>query len=310
MKDLLDLFTSREIIVVYITTIVACVLYFIISSLDKSFSKRKQKQNTRELKKLVEEVKEAEIVDSKAIEEVQDMDDMVYVEPVISKDKALINLEDLLNKEEPAKKKEEPILEPKVEPVMTEIKEDIKYTDITPNKSEAQLELQKLTEELEQAQTEENIDLTAYEEEQERDAIISIDELMEKTKKLYDADELSKYEDQGDEPISLKDLGLEEKDFTEEPVITNVIVDEPAKQEQMVIDNSNNLKVPSSNNKAYSNANNYKSSPIISPIYGIEKETTEDIELENTANYEKLDQEIKKTNEFLVTMKELQKNLE
>ena len=32
-------------------------------------------------------------------------------------------------------------------------------------------------------------------------------------------------------------------------------------------------------------------------------------ELENTANYDKLDQEIKKTNEFLMTLKELQQKL-
>ena len=34
------------------------------------------------------------------------------------------------------------------------------------------------------------------------------------------------------------------------------------------------------------------------------------IELENTANYEKLDEEIRKTNEFLSKLRELQKNLD
>ena len=34
------------------------------------------------------------------------------------------------------------------------------------------------------------------------------------------------------------------------------------------------------------------------------------MELENTANYEKLDEEIKKTNEFLKVLKELQKKLD
>ena len=55
----------------------------------------------------------------------------------------------------------------------------------------------------------------------------------------------------------------------------------------------------------------FKSSPIISPIYGIEKEVSDnDMELENTADYEKLDQEIKKTNEFLMTLRELQSKLD
>ena len=58
----------------------------------------------------------------------------------------------------------------------------------------------------------------------------------------------------------------------------------------------------------------FKSSPIISPIYGIEKKDTNmsptEIELENTANYDKLDEEIKKTNEVLMTLRELQKKLD
>ena len=55
----------------------------------------------------------------------------------------------------------------------------------------------------------------------------------------------------------------------------------------------------------------FKNSPFISPVYGIEKtEAVNDLELENTANYEKLDAEIKKTNEFLMTLKELQSKLD
>ena len=63
----------------------------------------------------------------------------------------------------------------------------------------------------------------------------------------------------------------------------------------------------------YSEHKKFKSSPVISPVYGIEHPTStnaNDIELENTANYEKLDEEIRKTNEFLMTLKELQKKLD
>ena len=42
----------------------------------------------------------------------------------------------------------------------------------------------------------------------------------------------------------------------------------------------------------------------------MEATTASDIELENTANFEKLDEEIRKTNEFLMTLKELQKKLD
>ena len=54
----------------------------------------------------------------------------------------------------------------------------------------------------------------------------------------------------------------------------------------------------------------FKSSPFISPVYGIENNDVNSLALENTANYEKLDQEIKKTNEFLMTLRELQKKLD
>ena len=67
----------------------------------------------------------------------------------------------------------------------------------------------------------------------------------------------------------------------------------------------------------------FKSSPIISPVYGIERKQFEEAEkinppqinsnelaLENTANYEKFDAEIRKTNEFIAALKELQKKLD
>ena len=63
----------------------------------------------------------------------------------------------------------------------------------------------------------------------------------------------------------------------------------------------------------YQEHKKFKSSPVISPVYGIERPSDvshNDIELENTANFEKLDEEIRKTNEFLMTLKELQKNLD
>lgn len=61
---------------------------------------------------------------------------------------------------------------------------EITYTAIEPNPEQAQEELRKLTEELEKAEEEtRNIDLTSYEEAQERDAIISLDELLKNLKK-------------------------------------------------------------------------------------------------------------------------------
>ena len=54
----------------------------------------------------------------------------------------------------------------------------------------------------------------------------------------------------------------------------------------------------------------FNSSPYLSPINGVEGENLADIQLENTANLEKLDKEIRKTNQFLNILNELKKNLE
>ena len=359
MNDLINLLTSKEIIIVYIVAGVACFLYFIIYLIDKSYYKRKQKQNTRELNKLVEDINiELQKEEPSNLETVETIEPVTYIEPVLVEkpvtiepvvpekvDPVVIKIEQEPEKvvtvdevkevekiEDVSQKaneinniedtKEEPavVLETLEEP---EQKEKITYTAIEPNKEEAQEELRRLTEELEKAEEEtKNIDLTSYEEAQERDAIISLDELIKKSKEMYESNELTQYEDEGNEPISLADLekkfkeanevvnAIETEETYEEPVLIENI-EEPVKEEQLVIDDFINVKVEEPKRPVYQENVKYKPSPIISPIYGIEKEPSKtDIELENTANYEKLDEEIKKTNEFLMTLRELQKHLD
>ena len=356
MNDLINLLTSKEIIIVYIVAGVACFLYFIIYLIDKSYYKRKQKQNTRELNKLVEDINiELQKEEPSNLEAVETIEPVTYVEPVLVEEPVTIEpivpekvepvavdevkevekIEDVSQKTNEINNivenndveiieatKEEPVvvLETLEEP---EQKEEITYTAIEPNKEEAQEELRRLTEELEKAEEEtKNIDLTSYEEAQERDAIISLDELIKKSKEMYESNELTQYEDEGNEPISLADL---EKKFKEANEVVNAIetektyeepvlienIEESVKEEQLVIDDFINVKVEEPKRPVYQENVKYKPSPIISPIYGIEKEPSKtDIELENTANYEKLDEEIKKTNEFLMTLRELQKHLD
>lgn len=359
MNDLINLLTSKEIIIVYIVAGVACFLYFIIYLIDKSYYKRKQKQNTRELNKLVEDINvELQKEEPSNLETVETIEPVTYIEPVLVEkpvtiepvvpekvDPVVIKIEQEPEKvvtvdevkevekiEDVSQKaneinniedtKEEPavVLETLEEP---EQKEEITYTAIEPNKEEAQEELRRLTEELEKAEEEtKNIDLTSYEEAQERDAIISLDELIKKSKEMYESNELTQYKDEGNEPISLADLekkfkeanevvnAIEPEETYEEPVLIENI-EESVKEEQLVIDDFINVKVEEPKRPVYQENVKYKPSPIISPIYGIEKEPSKtDIELENTANYEKLDEEIKKTNEFLMTLRELQKHLD
>lgn len=436
MSNIINLLTSQEMIVVYIVTGIACFIYFVIFMIDRSYYKRKRRQNTKELNQLVEDInielaKENDMTNTDSLLNIENTynepvlepisnNDFVYVEPInrvvekkeevkavpVVENKA-INVDTMIeeititpapavmeevilndNKKEDltAESLDEPeivevieettpvepvTIEPievpvietkqvKVEPeeckeemientisveenptvttitaeeevleVQPEVIEPVKeteeltYTSIEPTKQEAQAELRRLTEELEAASSsqEEKITLTSFEEEQERDAIISLEELIKRSKEMYESNEISQYDDENI-PISLSDLErqiqetLQETEILDtptEPVLIETPTIEPIKeeQEQLVLEDLNTVEI---NEKPISNAYKtevFKISPVISPIYGIEKtRNSNDMELENTANYEKLDAEIKKTNEFLATIKDLQKNLE
>ncbi len=391
MNSIIEFLTSQEIIMVYIVATIGCVLATIIYLIDKSYYKRKRKQNTKELNRLVENIdiekqEEKEVI-VKTIEN-NNCEEPVMVETVVEPPVArkVLDIEEKI--EDPLKEAiqpqeikeettinnviEEQIVEPVIEeqeiitetvvesvveeepiiiettiekPIVEEVEntsnpttleelieeleieenniaeakeEALIYTTIEPNKTEAQETLRKLTEELEKAMEEkpENIDLTSFEEEQERDAIISLEELIKRSKEMYETNELYQYEDEGNEPISLADLERKIKEATlEEEIVSEPIIEtieeptiEPI-QEQLAFDYDSIELKPEPEKPVYQNS--FKSSPIISPIFGLpQKVTDNDMELENTANYEKLDQEIKKTNEFLMTLRELQKNLE
>ena len=198
--------------------------------------------------------------------------------------------------------------------------EELEYEEEM-NQTKAQEEIEKLAQELVNANaTVENIDLTNFEEEQEKNAIISLDEFLKLGDSLYEENEVTQYQDEGNEPISIEDL---EKRKQESLMEQSPKQEEKEEQVNPVIPQQNNIQ--QNNNivklddfysiKKPANQRNkgtkFKSSPIISPVYGIEKkETNETMELENTADYEKLDEEIRKTNEFLSTLRELQEKLE
>ena len=352
MNELIEFLTSQEIIVVYIVAAIACALCFVIYLIDKNYYKRKQRHNTRELNKLVEQVNEVleeeypaedaiEIYNTPVLETIDLTNENIEV-PTIEQTPSNDAVEKMPENENIETLEIEELEEEKVENIVLEQIEELpvmelSYTDIEPNREQAQEELLRLTQELEKAEQEaRNIELTAYEEEQEENAIISLEELVRKSKEMYASNEITQYEDEGNEPISLEDLerrmnkvkeevaAIEEEmplpviieNIQEEPVITEIITDDPIiHQEQMKLDDFNTIKIDEPKiepvKPAYQSVTKFKSSPIISPIYGIERrEVSDSLELENTANYEKLDEEIKKTNEFLMTLRELQKNLD
>lgn len=325
--DLIEFLTSKEIIIVYIVALVACLLCFIIYIVEKNNVKARQRFNTKELNKLVEQVNDGVEVETikeeepvlEFVREIEDAKEDLIYEEVNEEPQVNINVE----------VKEDKVDTEVLEPVSTIEEADLEYTTIEPDMETARIELQKITEELKEQEEkieeikEDNIKLTSYEEEQEENAIISLEELVKKSKDMYEANEVTQYADEGNEPISISELemrvGKEASPVTEPFAIKNVVNEKEVLEELMeetkeeikeemkkvVLDDFNTIKTKDVEVKRF------KSSPIISPIFGIEKPSTvSEMELENTADYEKLDQEIKKTNEFLMTLKELQSKLD
>lgn len=350
MNDLIEFLTSKEIIVVYIVAAIACLLCFVIYLIDKNYDKRKRKNNTKELNRLVEEVNielgnnpetsvkvpmteykeptiaaiEPVVIPPVAEPEIPVIKETVTIQSPMESAKEVVlpvMIESITEEKIPTSSVEEMILS-----TMPTIKEEpeieLIYTEVEPNQTEAQQELLRLTQELEKAEAEtKNIELTSFEETQEREAIISLEELMKKSKEMVASNEVSQYSDEGDEPISLADLEQKMKEaavlIQEEPtrMESNPIgLEIEPIQEKMILDDFNNIQIENTETtqEEYQEHRKFQRSPVISPIYGIEKKeiAATEIELENTANYEKLDEEIKKTNEFLMTLRELQKNLD
>jgi hypothetical protein len=309
MNELIEFLTSEEVILVYFIAGLALFICFIVYIVEKNNDRLRKRHNTKELNKLVEQIKE--IVPEEKKDVIEDE------KPILMPITDAASIDEMLEKTENIKNVEDNIsyasynIEPKLHENTID---EIQYTSIEPDMETAKLELKKLEEQLileeknkkeeivePVIENEKNIELTAYEKGQEAEAIISLDELLSKGKELYDANEVTQYEDEGNEPISIQDL---EKRMDKNKVET-ISLDKEEKVDEIKqeIKNVGDIRIEPK----------FKSSPIISPIYGIEKinnDNINDLALENTANYDKLDQEIKKTNEFLMTLKELQNKLE
>ena len=138
-----------------------------------------------------------------------------------------------------------------------------------------------------------------FEDEQESSAIISVEELQKRASELHDSEEVMRHEDEGNEPISLEEL---EALYKKAEVVE--VRKEPVKEVKMPTE----FKLDNSFNQ-----NHFTSSPIISPVYGIDDtprdNSLDNINLEQTANLDKLNEELKKVNEFLAVLKDLRSKL-
>lgn len=392
MRDLVEFLTSQEIMIVYAIAFGLCVFCVVSYIVKINSSKYRMKNNTRELNKLVGEIKEQtteeeisylddkedsfqgpvlenvttnndlkmdegssviELLESTAeiqgtvseqsksskVEEIEELEPII-IEPIVSLENNITtsdtNKVEVNNENEIESNSNESEVEFVSQESQEKQEEVLQYTSVEPSPEDARRELDRLKEELtlQQAQEDEmeNIALNNYEEEQEANAIISLEELVQKSKDMYEANELTQYADEGNEPISLQDLErkldkkaseLEDTFIIENAVNGDELLESEEENNEAVIVNSEAINTNTVNTAntvsvrempEISSERIFKSSPIISPIYGIEKKDTNmsptEIELENTANYDKLDEEIKKTNEFLMTLRELQKKLD
>lgn len=244
----------------------------------------------------------------------------IEVEPVVvSVKENPVNINDSIMLNNQFEEKVEVVEPTVITPVESPKNEEevIKYKDEVYTESEAKAELERITEELKKLENEdkeENIELTKFETEQEENAIISLDELIAKGKTITEQNEVREYQDDGNEPISIQEL--EERYRKEKEQVEVLEVEEPKEEKpKLSIDDFLSAKEKVTPLKeAYSEKKStYHPSPIISPIYGIEEEPVRKnttLELENTTNLQKFDEEIRKTNEFLSKLKELQQKLD
>lgn len=298
MISLINFLVSTEAIMAYIVILCISISYILYYIGRKHSHKRLMKKNTEELKNLVNDVKELEKeitipneVVNKPIPEVietkEEKEEIFEIkipfDSIVIEDTAI-----KVSKDEPLKDKET----------------GITYAEqIAPKEEEAKKELEEVVSRLEEAQNEDrNIELTEFERMQEDTAIISLDELMKRQGQVYEQNEEYRLEDEGNEPITLEEFEQRRNKEEVKKELTKEEIEEPL---DIVI-------TPLEEREEISTERKFKSSPVISPVYGIKKDeaTVNDIELENTANYEKLDEEIRKTNEFIATLKELQKKLD
>ena len=189
-----------------------------------------------------------------------------------------------------SEKEVEPLSKPvEIEPLIVDL-DPINVVKIEPvenrnlnSKEKAQIELLKVEEELEHTPSLEDT-ITNLEALEEENAIISYQELLTSR----DLDIVNS--DDGDEPISILEVFKMFDDNNQEKNESSETIE----------------KLPLE--QAYQG--DFSSTHYLSPISGIENENLNEIQLENTANLEKLEKEIRKTNEFLNILNELKKNLD
>ena len=275
--NFLSLFTQRELMIMglILGSLILIILILIIS---EKFGNKESVDILEEdvsLEKPVEKI-ETENIKIEKIETEDIIENKEEVEEIKQEAKPL-EVNELAVKQDEI---EELIIDD--EPIIKKI-ESPEVLSIEPVEK-AKMELLKAEEEIVNQPSLEDT-LTNLETIEEENAIISYQELLENTHDLTMA-----LEDDGDEPITLDEVFKLFNGSNDNGIVINEAL------EAIPIED------------AYHGE--FNSTPYLSPINGVESESLAEIQLENTANLEKLDKEIRKTNQFLNILNELKKNLE
>ena len=329
MQNITDLLLSKEILIVYIILGIAILLCLLIYIIDKITYKSKLKKNTLELIDLVNKVNDklantsiptSSILEDNSLSDTKRVeinnDDLSYTNIEPTREEAIREIEAIkeeLVKEETSTENNTLDSTFKNEEVVDTVEEIDNSSNICNNQVEETINNNDT----------DNIISNQYDDE---DVPITLDEYMMISTDKYNNDTLE-ISDEEDALISFDEVSKKFDRVIEEitsPVgieLQNVIesVYNNNKEEAVILENKvvemhtlSDLSEPERVRVPYMR-DKFRNSNFISPIFGLEKvnlPTLEELQIENTANYDKLDQEIKKTNNFLKELHELKKNLE
>lgn len=260
---------NHELVFVYGLIALVVILIGIIVLIDRKESKKKPKNLFDTLNmKIINDATLSEVNDKKidVVEIKQDLSNEEFLEFEPIKPVDLLentNIKDLVE-----------------EPEM--------YTETDLEKTQAQIRVEEITNALNNAKIDEKIEEDKYkkfEEEQEKNAIISYNELKDSFDRIYSESEKVQYIEDDNIPINIDEL-YKLKEEQDEP------------QKVVLEDLSNMVNSP----KVEEVHSTFKSSPLISPVYGIQQPPVVESKIDDT--------DIKNANQFLQNLRELQTNLE
>ena len=270
---------GNEVYFVYGLIALVVILIVIIVIIDKTESKKKKPNLFDTLNMKI--IADSSQIDSNNNDTLEKKQETIE----IKRNDVENNFDDLEPVNEIKVIKEEKVLSDEIKEIIDDI-----YVEDELDKTQAQIRVEEITKALKDAQIEEKIEKDKYEqfeEEQEKNAIISYNELKESFDKLYEENEKIQYLEDDEIPINIDELYK--------------MRDEQENNKKVKLEDFSN--VTKEKTIEVNNHSKFKNSPYISPVYGIQEPLVDT----NKQNYDK---DIETTTQFLNNLKELKNNLD